>query len=113
MDTGFTTRKDGWFGHTESVFDGTSCLFGFCCEYSPSPNPHSKLYSCHTRCTRRIHDIRVEVQDGIQYRRQPANTSAGTMGQTPSETDRQDTLSKHTRPIQHCALESSLITTCR
>ena len=64
-------------------------------------------------CTRRIHDIRVAIQDGIQWRRQPANTSAGTMGQTPSETDRQDTLSKNSRPIQHCALESGLVTTRR
>src|SRR6218665_1644275 len=26
MDTGFTTCKDGWSGHRESVFAGTSCL---------------------------------------------------------------------------------------
>src|SRR6218665_4040639 len=32
MDTGFTTRKDGWSGHTESIFAGTSCVFGFSCE---------------------------------------------------------------------------------
>jgi len=64
-------------------------------------------------CTRPIHDIRVDIQDGIQWRREFANTLAGTMGQTPSETDRQDTLSKNSRPIQHCALESGLITTRR
>src|SRR6218665_1787616 len=66
MDTGLTTRKDGWSGHMENVFAGTFCLFGFSCEYSPSPSPHSNLCPCHTRCTRPIHDIRVDIQDGIK-----------------------------------------------
>src|SRR6218665_2162102 len=66
VDTGVATHKDGWSGHTKSVFACPSCLFGFSCQHSSSPDPHSNLYQSHTEHAYSRHDLRVVLQVGLQ-----------------------------------------------
>src|SRR6218665_2017155 len=58
--------KMGGLDIRRAFFACTTCLFGFSCQHSSSPDPHSHLYQSHTGHAFSRHDLRVVLQVGLQ-----------------------------------------------